>query len=237
MYAFYGCRRIRGAEIPDGATNIGDYAFSETSVANALIPGRNTSLGTGIFSGTPVIYCYRDYPAESWARDNGCPVVFLDGIEVPEAIRTLSIEGVSRLNIGETGYLEAAVFPYSDSPEVLWSSSDPSVAAVANGRLTAISVGTVTITAGIAGSVSAEWRVSVIRDFSSVLTLPESLTAIRAEALSGLDSAEAVWIPASVGEIADDAFDNSAIVIIAPADSYAIQWAENHDVPYIEDAE
>ena len=58
-----------------------------------------------------------------------------------------------------------------------------------------------------------------------VLTLPASTTVISGRAFAGLVSADAVRIGASVNQIADDAFDGSDVVIIAPEGSYAYSWA------------
>lgn len=60
----------------------------------------------------------------------------------------------------------------------------------------------------------------------NVLTLPADLTTIESEAFVNT-GADAVRIPASVNEIAIDAFD-SDLIIIAPANSPAAEWAEEH---------
>ena len=65
------------------------------------------------------------------------------------------------------------------------------------------------------------------RVITNVLTLPASLTVIESEAFVGLGSVDAVSIPATVTSIADDAFD-AGVVIIAPAESYAETWANDH---------
>ena len=69
-----------------------------------------------------------------------------------------------------------------------------------------------------------------IPELEAVLTLPANLTKIESEAFSGLTSVDAVRVPETVVEIADDAFEGSDIIIIAPEGSYVLQWAEDNDV-------
>ena len=63
------------------------------------------------------------------------------------------------------------------------------------------------------------------------LILPASLTEIGSEAFSGI-SARFIEVPATVTQIADDAF-NTFVTLIVAADSYAETWAREHMVPYI----
>ena len=69
---------------------------------------------------------------------------------------------------------------------------------------------------------------------SRILELPGDLKTIEAQAFLNLESAEAVRIPDGVTSIADDAFDKD-MVIIAPAGSFAITWAEANNMAYIEE--
>ena len=66
----------------------------------------------------------------------------------------------------------------------------------------------------------------------NILVLPTGLNAIGSEAFHNLPNVNAVQISASVSTIAEDAFDSN-IVIIAPQNSYAINWAQNHGFEYI----
>lgn len=234
MYAFAGCSSFTNVELPAAVNSIGNNAFSGDTVANAMIPGEYVSFGSGIFSGAPTIYCYEGSPADSWGQQNEYPVVYMDHISGNDYIRTIAVDSLIRLNTGDTAYLNVDVFPYSDAPAVVFGSLNPSVASVHDGLVAAEGAGTARITASVGNGVSAVCKVVVVGEFTSILILPEDLTTIGAEALSGLESAEAVRIPESVGEIADDAFDNSSIVILAPEGSYAVQWAEAHGVPHIE---
>jgi hypothetical protein len=89
-------------------------------------------------------------------------------VETPEQIdpgmtRTMTIEGKTELDIGESVSLSiVADFTY-DSSEVTWTSSNPGVATVDKGMATAVASGLATITAEIAEpAVSASIEVSVV---------------------------------------------------------------------------
>ena len=69
------------------------------------------------------------------------------------------------------------------------------------------------------------------KELTNVLTLPEMLTKIESEAFAGLNNVDAVRISEKVTEIADDAFAGTDIVILAPAGSYAEEWAGEHGIP------
>ena len=66
------------------------------------------------------------------------------------------------------------------------------------------------------------------------IILPADLTTIESEAFANLDSTVSILVPETVIFIADDAFADSDVIIIAPAGSYAIQWAEANNVAYVE---
>lgn len=95
----------------------------------------------------------------------------------------------------------------------------------------------------------------VLGDSDSIMTLPAALKAIGDEAFSGADAVHIVIpdqceeigsqafgnndalliaeIPASVTQIEDDSFSNAPnVTIVSNADSYAIQWAQEHHIPY-----
>ncbi len=73
----------------------------------------------------------------------------------------------------------------------------------------------------------------VVEVGDNILTLPADLTTIETAAFSNLGSTDAVRNPGSLQVIVDDAFAGSDVVIIAPAGSCAIQWAEENEFEYI----
>ncbi|MEE1041113.1 MAG: hypothetical protein U0L10_10410, partial [Lachnospiraceae bacterium] len=84
-------------------------------------------------------------------------------------------------------------------------------------------------------SLCGETETQDIPALEAILDLPAGLTRIESEAFSRLVSVDAVRIPETVTEIAEDAFTDSDIIIIAPEGSYAAEWAENHNVTCIID--
>lgn len=67
-----------------------------------------------------------------------------------------------------------------------------------------------------------------------ILTLPESLSVIDAEAFIGTPLVDAIRIPGNVTSIAPDAFD-PGMTLIVPAGSQWVQWAESYGYYVIEE--
>ncbi len=68
-----------------------------------------------------------------------------------------------RLNVGDESTLSATVLPISTTDrQLIWTSSDPSVVVVCEGRITAIGVGTATITAETGNGKNAICEVTVV---------------------------------------------------------------------------
>lgn len=87
---------------------------------------------------------------------------------------TLSQVSMSATNLGTIGTLTATLTPSDTTDQVTWVSSDETVATVANGVVTAVGIGSATITA-ICGTQSAECSVSLtevelsVNDFAVAL--------------------------------------------------------------------
>ena len=67
------------------------------------------------------------------------------------------------------------------------------------------------------------------------MTIPSGYTTIESQAFYGLSQVYRVSIPASVENIADDAFtgcDKNKLTIVAPYGSYAEQYALEHGIQY-----
>ncbi len=77
-----------------------------------------------------------------------------------DAVRTVALPEQAHLAVGSSQKLHVSVIPNFDNPIVSWSSSDPSVVAVEEGKLSAMSVGTATVTARV-GSAQANCTVTV----------------------------------------------------------------------------
>lgn len=89
------------------------------------------------------------------------------------------------LTQGETGTLTATVAPADATDKsVTWATSNPAVATVANGVITALTPGNVTITATTSNGISATCAVTVNRPVimpSSITVAPTSLSLIKGD--------------------------------------------------------
>jgi uncharacterized protein YjdB len=101
-------------------------------------------------------------------------------ITVTEVRINLSESAVS-MKTGETVTLTAAILPASVSQDVTWTSSDPNVATVANGVITAVSAGTATITATSAANsaVTAACAVTIEDEILPEISLSESAVSMK----------------------------------------------------------
>ena len=162
--AFYGHRShyaIYSITLPDSIKTIGNRAFYgvKTYSVNVFLPAPTVSMGDDVF-GDATIYCYRDTDTDYWATGCGYQVVYLDDVNI-ESIRSISFSQTHySIKQGETVTLMPMVFPTVDEPTVIYESSEPLVASVENGVVTANKTGTATITASI-DNVSASVTIDV----------------------------------------------------------------------------
>src|SRR5690606_17055211 len=106
--------------------------------------------------------------------------------EVPVVVPVTSVEldqSTLTINRGETATLKATVSPAdATNPAVVWRSSDPAVATVADGVVIAHSAGTATITVEtIDGGFSATSEVTVVIPVAGVELDQSTLTIHRGE--------------------------------------------------------
>lgn len=176
-YAFSGCR-LKSIILPEGLTSIGASAFYNTiNLYSVTLPASVTSLGDNsfdmslslkkicfagdrmtfgrsVFYPKPTIYCYSLTDIDEYFTNNGYTVKYLD-MENMDNLRTVTLpSGNFRLGYGKSQNIDIDIFPNHDHPTVTWTSSDPAVATVENGVVTAVSVGQATITATV-GQASA----------------------------------------------------------------------------------
>lgn len=158
------------------------------------------------------------------------------------------------LRVGETQQLTALLTPEpSEAYPLTWESADAEIVRVdAQGRLLAVHPGVTQVIVRLDATRTAACDVLVMAE--ELLVLPEELTAIGAEAFAGAaiqgaelpdgvktigarafaDNAELlhVNIPAGVEEIAADAFDGCAkLVLLCKADTYGATFAEAQSIP------
>ena len=184
--AFDNCTGLRSVFIPEGVTSIGNYALARcSSLPGVTIPASVTDIGAGAFfqesgllakaaflgqtcspgsdnafgSVKPVIYCYEESEADTWAKEHGCETVYFDGKTMDE-IRTVTLPGELTLFIGSSLQMMPEVFPWDSSASIVWQNSNPDVLTLEDGLVTGVAEGDATITASF-GSVSAETVVHV----------------------------------------------------------------------------
>ena len=155
---FENCSSLTSMVIPASIYSIGEKAFYGCSGLSNLVflhlpendlrvyseYDQQVSFDNLGISKSATIFCYEYTAIESWARDNGYCVILLDDLDI-ESIRTLSLQEDFRIPNGCTQLINYSVFPNFDNPNIIWTSSNPSVASVDNGIVSAHNVGTAVI--------------------------------------------------------------------------------------------
>lgn len=152
---FENCKSLRSITIPESVTEIGEACFYNSGlnemVVKASTPPTLYSSNTfeGIDKSIPVyvpaesVEAYQK--AEYWSELN------IQAIKVPDVIATsLTLDNeVLEMYIGDAALLTATVLPDNTTNKVVtWTSSDNEVATVdENGNVTAVSIGSATISA------------------------------------------------------------------------------------------
>ena len=109
---------------------------------------------------------------------------YLDDLTDP----TVEVESISisadknALVVGETSNLNVSINPSKASKEVTWTSSNPSVATVNNGTITALSAGTTTITATSVKTPSKSATLTITVKSLSAITVTGTPTKTKYEA-------------------------------------------------------
>lgn len=196
---------IKTLELPSTVSAIGQNAFAGCTQLNILVV-RSTippTVSDGAFDSARIGVIRVPYgtkeaydSAPGWADVSSRIIEFAD----PESI-TLNTSDAT-LNVSESIKLIATVEPdYSSITDITWESSNPNVATVDNdGTVTAIALGTATITA-TCGPVSATCKINVVE------TEPTQITLDRTSALLKVN--ETVQLTATVHP--DTAMDKTII--------------------------
>ena len=169
-YAFFKCTGLTSIEIPNsvtsilysaflgctGLTSIYSYCITPPSLGNLVFYGINASCC--LYVPATSVYAYK--AAEYWS-DLSC-ILPIAGSEISVTSITLS-KSIMSITVNDTEQLTATVLPEDATDKtVSWTSSDPSVATVTDGLITAISPGTTIITATTQdGNFTAQCSVTV----------------------------------------------------------------------------
>ena len=142
------------------------YTSSNTDVATVDNGGTITAVAAGKAEITVVVDDGIDTHSATASVTVADQEIPATGIELSESEKTVSV--------GEKFKLTAAITPEDSTDDVIWTSSDPTVAAVdENGNVTAKAVGTAEITA-TAGEVSAVCKLTVKAVEVSEVTLDKT---------------------------------------------------------------
>lgn len=165
--AFSGCSNLKKIKLPINLTQISEDAFTECNNLNevysyAVAP---PSSELGLFSGIYLGNAYLHVPAgskDAYSSANGWRNFGNIIEDLPVAASRIYLNrNLFRVEQKETVQLTATVEPANTTDELVWSSSNESVATVSEtGLVTAVSVGTATITV-TCGTVTAACRVIV----------------------------------------------------------------------------
>ena len=255
-YAFYGCESLTGIAIPSSVKEIGTYAFYDCqSLKHVVLPvdfAPTYKIGN---SKSTIIYCYENSVTEVWAANKGYAITYLDGLDLTQPLALMLSAPQTALLSGESVTLVPSVFPEQSNPAIQWSSSAPGVIRVENGVLTVLADGTSTITASC-GPVSASvefWGSATLSSLETnaagnlrtitkdtfsgsrfhTIVLPDSCISIASKAFASNTGLKAIYIPASVIVISNDAFEGcSDFVIIGESGSEAAAYATKKQIPF-----
>lgn len=241
-----------------GASVADLYAGNEGVIRAALVAESDNTLSNGtVFSAA--FQVKEDAPfgtvalsvGEILLADNDYQVIPMTVVNHAESMNVgAAVTGISlnqdslTLVFGETAQLEAAVAPAEAEAEVTWSSSDPAVASVANGLVTAVGPGTAVITAE-AGGYTAACEVTVTVPMTGI-SIKESTTIHRgdSEQLAVIyypenttDGRNTVWTSsdASVASVDGNglvtAVNPGTAVVTAAVGAYSAQCLVTVDAP------
>ena len=227
-YAFAGCSNLTSITIPNNVTSIGYGAFSNCyKLTNITIPNSVTSISDYTF-----MYCLNltsiTIPNNVTSIGKGAFYYCrnLTSITIPN-----NVTSIGNVTFYDCRNLTSITIPNSVTRIDMGAFDSCYNLKVARYKGTSEQKARIVIGSTNTPLTEAKW----IYDDSDILTLPANLKEIGSEAFSGLTAVEAVRIPPNVFFIADDAFNDSNVIILAPKGSYAATWASHHGITMIEE--
>ena len=218
--------------LPASLVSVGSSVFGcvtdNGKKVTVTVLGSDTQLGSYFIpnSGNITLVGHPGSTAEAYANALGdkkkLTFTLIGGSEEKE-VGSVTLPATLELRVGEASALTAVILPADASDKTLtWSSSDENVATVdENGNVTAVKAGNAVITATASNNVSGSCKLTVaeISDFTitdGVLTgytgsaknvvIPDGVKVIGDGSSVFGSEIESVTIPASVTEIAENAF-------------------------------
>ena len=173
-YAFWGCTSITLDALPKGLKQIGKQAFYGCTSLNEIIMESTAAptLGNDVFLDTNITFYVpkgaTGYDKDGWESLNTVKYSPTMSISLPATLELLQ-DGSGTLTVTPT--------PNDAVPIFLWESSDTNIATVdKNGNVTAVAVGTATITAtSRQGRKTATCAVTVLTPVTGVTLHPSEL--------------------------------------------------------------
>lgn len=259
--AFDNCKTLSRIIIPEGVESIGSNAFSGCSkLVEVTLPDSIISIGKDAFEGTAWFdNCSEEEKQAILDKKVQCAksgdVVIPDNVTFIDDNMFKDCDEITSIIIpdGVTGIGSGA---FSGCTRLKSISIPDSVTSIGEGAfydcasLTKITLPSkITCIDGLTfmGCTSLE-KITLPPSITSIefeafsgcqsltnITIPDSVTVIDDCVFEGCVNLTSITIPASVKEIGEYAFDDcDDLTITAPVGSYAIEYAEEHDIEYIE---
>lgn len=202
-FAWY-CSELTSIAIPDSVTSIGDGAFYYCDLASVTIPAGVTDIGRNPFEGCPLTSI--DVAADNPVYEQVDGVLFDKEQKMLVAYPHARAEDAYTIPEGVL-HIGDAAFSNNQTLESIIISDG------------AMSIGDMAFWACV--------------NLTSV-TIPDGVTSIGEMAFDECDELVEVAIPASVVHIGEEAFGwGSEITLYVKEGSYAEEYAEDYDIPYV----
>ena len=219
MRAFWKCTALRTVLIGDGLTAIRTQDFAGcTNLESVVIPDSVTSITDSAFDGADNV-CLSvgcDSYAKTWAIGKGFAEDPGDG----------SVTGRRYLLIHR--WVHGPSTAAADSRDGVRGGIFCSVCHAVQEADRAVSAQKVLKLPAMAKQVEAEAFTGIS---AQQVNIPAGTLSLGARAFADCGSLLIAVIPASVSDIADDAFVGTDIAVICPAGSYAAAWCEGRGIP------